>query len=319
MNTQSIATSLLPVAAVIAVGWLAGRLRWLTPQRTRRLSTLVFLVLAPPLLFNTMSSVHLERLDARPVLAYFGASFALFFATLALRGADRRGTVLGMATTYSNLVMIGIPLVALGYGQAGLVTLFTLVALHALLLLTTATVALELAVLREARAQADDALEAPRGALRTVALAVRNAIVHPVPLPILLGLAFAQTGWALPAVLDTPLRWLGLAFGPLALLLVGATLAAAPLRGQMREALGLVALKNLLHPLLVAALALALGVRGVPLAVLVLAGALPVGANVFLFSQRYRVEQQTITATVALSTVAAALTLPLVMGLIALL
>jgi hypothetical protein len=46
----------------------------------------------------------------------------------------------------------------------------------------------------------------------------------------------------------------------------------------------------------------ALGLRGVPLAVMVIAASLPIGANVFLFSQRYQVAQQLVTASVAVST-----------------
>ena len=48
----------------------------------------------------------------------------------------------------------------------------------------------------------------------TVWQAVRNSIVHPVPLPILAGLLFAQTGWKLPEMLDRPLQVLAAALGP---------------------------------------------------------------------------------------------------------
>jgi hypothetical protein len=47
------------------------------------------------------------------------------------------------------------------------------------------------------------------------------------------------------------------------------------------------------------------GLRGLPLAVMVVAASLPVGANVFLFSQRYRKAEDLVTASVAVSTVLA--------------
>ena len=58
-----------------------------------------------------------------------------------------------------------------------------------------------------------------------------------------------------------------------------------------------------------------LGLSGVPLAVMVVTAALPIGANVFMFSQRYDVAQELITASVAVSTLAALVTLSLVVWL----
>jgi malonate transporter and related proteins len=55
----------------------------------------------------------------------------------------------------------------------------------------------------------------------------------------------------------------------------------------------------------------------VPLTVLVVAAAMPIGANAFLFSQRYNVAQSLVTAGVALSTVLALLSVSLVMALMA--
>lgn len=50
--------------------------------------------------------------------------------------------------------------------------------------------------------------------------------------------------------------------------------------------------------------------------VMVVAAALPIGANVFLFSQRYQVAEELVTASVVVSTVLALLSLPLVFMLL---
>lgn len=306
-------SALVPVVLLVALGYAAGRWRWIRAEASKDLSNLVFVVLTPALMFRTMSGVHVEQLDFRPLAAYFVAVLILFAATLALQGFNRRAAVLALAASFSNTVMIGIALIGLAYGQAGLVILLTLVSLHALVLLTAGTVVLELAVARES-AQAQ-----PRAIWRTVLGAVRNAVIHPVPLPILAGLLFAQTGWALPEVVDRPLQWLGNAFGPLALLLVGVTLAGSGVGPQLRGALGVMLAKNLLMPALVAGLGLLLGLSGLPLLVMVVTAALPIGANVFLFSQRYAVAEELVTASVIVSNAAALLTLPLVMALAGLL
>ena len=108
-------------------------------------------------------------------------------------------------------------------------------------------------------------------------------------------------------------KLLGSAMGPMALLMVGVTLAQTPIGGLWPRALALAALKNFLHPLLVVLAGWALGLTGVPLAVMVVAACLPIGANVFLFSQRYGVAMPLITASVAVSTMVALFSVSLVM------
>ena len=289
----------------MAIGFLAGRLQWIRDAAVKDLSNLVFLVLIPALLFRTMSAVRFEELDLRPVLAYFPAALLLLAVSIAWRGFNRASVVMAMAGVFSNMVMIGITLVELAYGKAGLVTLLTLVSVHALILLTTGSIVLELAVAREARAGGE---RAPH-LLQTALSAIKGALIHPIPLPIISGLLFSQTGWTLPGVIDKPLLLLGNAFGPLSLVLMGVTLASTPLRGHLRDALWITLSKNLVLPVMVGLSAWALGITGLPLTVIVVAGALPIGANVFLFAQRYDVAQELTTASMGMTTLVSLFTL----------
>jgi predicted permease len=138
-------------------------------------------------------------------------------------------------------------------------------------------------------------------------------------LPIIVGLLYAQTGWGLHPVLDKPLQLLGSAFGPIALLLVGITLSQTPVGKNFSAVVRLSLVKTVLHPVLMLAVGWALGMRGLALSVMVVAAALPIGANVFLFSQRYRKEEDTVTAAVATSTLMALLGISLAMALLPLL
>lgn len=204
--------ALLPVVLLIAVGCIAGRAKLISASGVKDLSNLVFMVVLPALLFRTMAQVRPEAVNGASLLAYFGALCLLFGGTLAVVGFTRRGAVLALATTFGNTVMMGIALVGIAYGSAGLAVLLPIVSLHALVMLTTATIVLEFAVLREqalamgstpaatsARTAASHAIN-PANALpqrppvwRTVWQAARNAIIHPVPLPIVCGLLFAYS------------------------------------------------------------------------------------------------------------------------------
>ena len=308
-------SSLLPVVLLILIGFVAGKAKLVRSESVRDLSNLVFLVLTQALLFRTMSSVHLERLDMRPVFQYFVAAALLFFLMLMVYGRNSRASVLALAGIFSNTLMIGVPLIGLAYGEAGQVLLFTLISLHALVLLTMATVVLELQMASEQAAASGQ-----EGQLwRTVGQAIRSAVLHPVPLPIIVGLLYAQTGWGLHPVVDKPLQLLGSAFGPIALVLVGITLSQTLIGKNLVPALKLSLVKTVLHPVLMLAVGWALGLRGLALSVMVVAAALPIGANVFLFSQRYRKEEETVTAAVAVSTLVSMLGISLTMALLPLL
>jgi malonate transporter and related proteins len=314
--SHPVITALVPVVILIAAGFVAGKLSWISRESTKDLTNLVFLLLSPCLLFRAMSQVHVEQLSFAPVAAYFLGAGVIYATTLALGGFNPRTAVLALASTYGNTVSIGIPLIALAYGAPGMVTLLTLVSVHAVVMLTTATVVLELTAQHAPSPQTSQQSlrQTLRHTLRSaVPTALRKAIIHPVPLPILAGLLWAQTGWVVPDLLDRPLALLGQAFGPMGLVLVGITLAHTPVGPHLRAALGLSVLKNLVHPALVGAFAWCLGVRGLPLTVMVVAASLPIGANVFLFSQRYGVAQALVTASVAVSTALALATVSVVM------
>lgn len=306
-----VVASLTPVFLLIALGWFAGRRNWISDGGVKDLSNLVFLLLIPSLLFRTMSSVRFEQLDLRPIAAYFHAALLLLALSIAWRGFNRRSVVMALAGTFSNMVMIGITLVELAYGKAGLVTLLTLVSVHALILLTVGSVVLELTVAREARQDGGRQVHLAQ----TAWSAVKGALIHPIPLPILCGLLYAQTGWGLPMVVDKPLQLLGSAFGPISLVLVGVTLAKTALGHHLRSAALIVVSKNLVLPVMVGLSAWAMGITGLQLTVLVVAGALPIGANVFLFAQRYEVAQDLTTASMGLSTVVALFTLSAAMAI----
>lgn len=311
MNIAShpVVASLTPVVLLIAAGFLAGRRQWIRQQAVKDLSNLVFLLLIPALLFRTMSAVRFETLDLRPIMAYFLAALGLLVVGIVWRGFNCRSVVMALGGVFSNMVMIGVPLVELAYGKQGLVTLLTLVSVHALILLTVASVVLELATARDSRQGEGDF----NRLMTAASSAIKGTLIHPIPLPIFCGLLFAQTGWTLPVVVDKPIQWLGSAFGPVALVLVGVSLASTPLKGHWRDALWLCASKNLVLPVLVGLSAWSFGISGLPLTVMVVAAALPIGANVFMFAQRYQVVQELTTASMGLSTVLSMLSLSLVM------
>jgi predicted permease len=316
--TTAIAFKLLAILATVALGWLVARLNWLSSAGVDRmaaarvLSDAAFMVFVPALLFRTTVRLDLAALPLPLLAAFFVPMVALLLAVHAASLWRARRQPLPAAApatravtaTFANSVQLGIPMAAALFGEAGLALHIALVSLHALVLLSLATALAEGALARErARAAGGGSLA------RTLLQTARQTVVHPVVLPILAGLAWNLTGLGLHPVVDEVLALLASAVVPLCLLLIGLSLAAYGLKAHWRGAIGLVLVKLFVAPALVLVVGQAVfGLQGLPLAVIVMLAALPVGSNALIFAQRYRGEAGTLeaeaTAAIVVSTVA---------------
>ena len=283
---------LLAIFVMIAIGFATGRARVLSASAADTLSGVTFLVFAPALLFRTMAGVSVAALPWRMLIAYFVPTVALLLAmSWWQRQRGVGGVVRGLSVSFGNMVQLGVPVVTALFGADGLALHISIISVHALVLLTTATV---LAELRNG--------EAP---LRSrVGQTVRRSLIHPVTLPILLGLAYHATGLPLPGLVDDVLSTLGAAVVPLSLIAIGLGLHQYGLADGGRTAPALAAGKLVAHPLLVLTAGWLAGLHGLPLTVAVLCAALPSGANVLLFAARYDTHQAEATATIVLATFA---------------
>ncbi len=316
--TTAIAFKLLAILSAVALGWLAGRLNWLAGAGVDRvaaarvLSDAAFMVFVPALLFRTTVRLDLAAMPVPLLLAFFAPVVLLLLAVYAASlwhagrtGRDAAAPAEGPATravtaTFANSVQLGIPMAAALFGEAGLALHIALVSLHALVLLSLAT-----ALAEAARARAQARVAGGGSLARTLVQTARQTVVHPVVLPILAGLAWNLTGLGLHPVVDEVLALLASAVVPLCLLLIGLSLAAYGLKAHWRGALGLVIVKLLVAPALVLLAGQQLfGLQGLPLAVIVMLAALPVGSNALIFAQRYRVLEAEATAAIVVSTVA---------------
>jgi len=307
---------LLAIFVVVAIGWVAGRLRWLgenDPART--LSNAAFYIFVPALLFRTTARLDLHHLPWGILGAFFGPVVLMLLVVYAWqRGWHRRGRVTAAApsvravsATFGNTVQIGVPMVTALFGEAGLGVHITITSLHALTLLTVLTALVELDLARERR----ELGHSNAHLLETLAKTARNTIIHPVVLPVLAGLAWNALLPPLPAIADETLQTMGQAVVPLCLVLIGMSLAYYGVRGAVKGAFAITVLKLLVLPAVVLVIGRGLlGLAGLPLAVVVMAAALPVGSNALIFSQRYETLEAEATASIVFSTLAFVLTAP---------
>jgi predicted permease len=309
---------LLSIGVAVALGWVAGWRRWLGKpeadgEPSRILGNAAFTIFVPALLFRTTARLDFAALPWRTLAAFFVPVVVTMLAVylVSRRQGGAAPTVRAVSATYGNTVQIGIPMAAALFGETGLAIHVTIISLHSLVLLSTATTLVEL----------DLARQAGRSSLaRTLALTVRNTVIHPVVLPVLAGLLFNASGLPLPTAVDEALQLLGSAVVPVCLVLIGVSLATYGLQGRWRDSAAVIATKLLVLPGLVLVFAhWGLGLQGLPLAVVVLMAADPVGSNALIFAQRYRTLEAEATGCIVLSTLAFAAVAPLWLTLLSLL
>lgn len=266
------------VASVIAVGFLAGRLKLAGEHAVFVLSRIAFFVLSPCLLFTVLASADITVLFSS-VLVVSGISAvaaALIFVLIA-RLVWRRSigdvTIGALGSGYVNANNIGIPLAAYVLGDAAFSA-----PVMVLQLLLFAPIALTMLDIQE------------RGRV-SVGRVLLAPFVNPIIIGSVLGILVSLTGFEVPVFIDDPIRLIGGAAIPVILLSFGISLSTQrPLSaGTNRKDVVLATSIKLIAMPLIAWLLGAFVFHLDPhllLGVVVLA-ALPTAQNVFAYAQRY--------------------------------
>lgn len=305
---QNIVLLTAPLFLLVLLGYgLSAWARW--PKAVSdALTRFVFSVAVPALLFRMMSDFsHLPPTDARLLLAFFGSCLLVFvLGRLVARHVFRLDataqSVFALGGIFSNNVLLGVPLAQITLGAAAIPSVSLVLVFNALILWTLVTVSVEWA--RHGRASWT-------GLRRTL----RGVLTNPLIVGILGGTAFGFTGLALPGVLAQTLTLVAQAAVPLSLIALGMGLAEYGVREGWRESLAICAIKLVVQPLVVFALARALALPALETQVVVMLASLPVGANVYLMSRQFGVLGGPVAASLVLSTAVAALSTPLVLTL----
>ena len=257
----------------------------------------------------------MATLPWRTLLAYFVPVQVLLFVLYGIHRYRQRSrpaplpalpTVRTITSIFGNTAQVGIPIVTALYGPEGLGLHVTVMGLHGLTLLSTLTVIVEMDL---ARARVRDARAPSIAAMALTTL--RNTIIHPVVLPLVIGWAWNLSGLPIPAVVEDVLELLSLGVVPVSLVVIGLSLAYYGLAPRLAPSLVFVAIKLILQPAFVLLVAhWGFGLTGLPLSIVVLMGALPVGANALIFAQRYETHQAESATAIVISTFCYAFTLP---------
>ncbi|WP_424814354.1 AEC family transporter [Roseococcus sp. YIM B11640] len=293
-----------PIFAIILAGYLAASRRFIDAAGFKGLNSFAFGLAAPSLLFASGTAGH--QGGGAAALAFFLGAGLLYAATLI--GARVAGLplapsgALALDVSYGNTVMMGIPLIAAGFGQEGLSVLIAILALHSLLLLGAGTVIAEIAHNADAKP------------LRLLRATIGGMLTNPVFVAVFAALVWSALHLPVPGPARSTLQMLGAAAPPVALFCLGGSLNGFNARAGWRQTGVTVVLKLAALPLIVWAMARLLGLSDLEVAVAVVAAALPTGANAFLLARRYASGADASGAAVLVSTTLSVVTLSVLLG-----
>jgi hypothetical protein len=300
-----------PIFALLALGFGAVKMGWIEGAGVRGLVHFVFNFAIPALLVRQLAHIELpDDIEWGVLVAYYGASLVTYALGMSVGrwvfGRPLRDqAIFGMSAAYSNLVMMGIPVVMTAFGPEASLPLLLILSFHSAVFLP-----LTVALIQWQRVNGVSRL-------RQVGLGFVDVLKNPIILGIIVGFAANFSGAVPSGALDRTLELLEATAVPSALFAMGASLAGYPLRGDVAPAVALGGLKLVFQPALVWLFAVpVLGLAGPWVAVAVVLGGMPTAVNGYLFGARYEAAPQVAARTVLLTTVASLVTIGVLLALV---
>jgi predicted permease len=286
------------IFGLVAIGYLAGVTGYLRAEIGEALGEFAVGVALPLLLFRTMLSADFHGSAPWALWGTYFSSVAIAWivghlVTTRIFGRDRRaGVVGGVSASFSNTVLLGLPLILGVYGQAGFEVLALIVSVHLGAMMAATIVIFAL-------------LDGGEEGFRPLALASTFAAklaVNPLIVGIAAGLAWRFTGLPLPSLAARFVDGLGSIAGPLALFSMGLGLRRYGISGNVKAGLTLALLKLMAMPAITLAMALLFGLPPLAASVAVLTAALPAGVNCYLIAVQFGTGQALASNTITIAT-----------------
>ena len=305
-----------PFFALVLCGYTAARRQMLPLVAIAGLNTFVLFFALPCMLYRFGANTPIAQLlDPAASITYLvcGLSVVALVIAITLRGPigwndAAFGALVG---AFPNTGFLGVPLLIaiLGKQAAGTAIVTILVDL---VVTTSLCIALSRLGALGTSAGAEVERVSPAQAARN---ALRGVATNPMLWAILTGALASAFGLALPGPVDATLGLLADCASPVALFTIGAVLARSQIMAKEGQAptvpwsdvLPVVAIKLLIHPLLVLAVGLLAQAMDAPLAdaaltVMVLVAALPSASNVSMLAERFGANNGRIARIILVST-----------------
>lgn len=292
-----------PFFGLIFLGYGAGKIMRLPVDGLAWLNFFVIYLALPALFFQLLSETPIEQLGSWGFIlsttAVTAVMFALAFAVGVFgTGADVRvGAIQGLVGSYSNVGYLGPGLTLAALGPAAAVPTALIFCFDSVLLFVTVPILMSLGN------------RGGEGVGRTALTIVRRILTHPFILATIAGIAAAAIDFTPPTAVDRLLTMLRGAAAPCALFAIGVTVSSRSLRRVPPELPALLAIKLVLHPILIfIVLSWVGGIDPLWTSTAVLMAALPPATNCFVLASQYGVYIERASSAVLIGTVVSVVT-----------
>lgn len=295
---------ILPIFALMGLGYVAVLKRLYPAEGVKSLIAFVNNFATPCLLFHSISTSDFRSAFNLSIIGPFYLGAFVCFAVgifIARRGFGNRpgeSVAAGFSGTFTNTVLVGLPILTRAYGDGALPVTLSIIGLHGAILLTVGMVTMEL-VKRDGQ---------PLG--KTLVVAFKRVVSN----PLIWGIAAGIIGSLLEIKLIEPAEaffvMMSQAVVPAALFGIGGALVEFKLSENWKQALVASLIKLILHPAI--AYVLMVWVLHVPLEIArygILLSAMPAGVNIYVFATYYDRGVSVATNTILIATVLSAVTI----------
>ena len=301
----------LPYFSLIFIGFACGRLRQLPEQGLAWMNFFLLYVSLPALLFGITSRTPFEELNNPPFLiaTTCGTALAFFLAMGAGRLVGkisfRDATLAGLAGGYGNIGYMGPGLALAVLGAKASAPTALIFCCDSIFLFSIVPFLIALTDHSE------------HHWLHTLALLMRQIVLNPLIMSACAGALAAAFHFHPAVAIDNTLSFLQNAAAPMALFVLGVTVALRPFGRVPWEVPAVVAVKLIVHPLIVVALMLLLGPFPNSWALTaVLMASLPPALNVFVIARQNEAWIEPASVAVMIGTFASVVTLTTAMWII---
>ncbi len=300
---MSVLSIIFPLILVVFIGFTTAKKNWLNKNQLDGISTLTFYGFIPCFLFYQMANadlssqldIHLVAAFYIPVLLCYGLGFlANYLFHKQLKQSIGGSAVFGLNASYSNNIIVGLPVLLLAIGEQVLPIIFIIVTFHSAMLFGLTGV-----------------LAANQNGFNIKSFVTQN-LKNPLIIGILSGLAVNLSGMVIPQIANDALNLFSKPAVTLALFVLGASIAFYKINQDKRFVAVATILKLIILPSLVYLFASHLfALSPLVVKVLVILSACPVGVNAYLIAKNYQFHQETVASSVVVSTLCSAITIPL--------
>jgi malonate transporter and related proteins len=301
----------LPYFGLIFIGFACGKTRGLPESGLAWMNFFLLYVSLPALLFRIMSETPFSELNNPPFLIATTLATVSAFVLAMVAGriigelSLRKATMAGLAGAYGNIGYMGPGLALAVLGAKAAAPTALIFCCDSIFLFTIVPLLMALTD-----------REHP-SFLHAIGIAARQIVLNPLIMSAVLGALVAAFHIPLPTALDRTLLFLQNAAAPTALFVLGVTVALRPFDRVPWEVPGVIAIKLLIHPLIVFGLMLLFGPFAQPwAATAVLMAALPPALNVFVIARQNNTWIEPASVAVLIGTFASVVTLTSVMWFI---